>query len=307
MRVLLAEPRGFCAGVDRAIAIVEKALEKFGPPIYVRHEIVHNRWVVDSLKRKGAIFVKELNDIPDGSTVIYSAHGVSKAVVKEGKARPLQVLDATCPLVGKVHREAERLDKNGQRIILIGHKGHPEVEGTVGQLEDGRIEVISQVNEVEKMAANAKQKTAFITQTTLSVDETADVVEALRKKFPGIKEPGQEDICYATQNRQNAVKALVKECDLILVIGAPNSSNSNRLREVAERGGVKAHLIESAHDVDMAWLAGVQCLGVTAGASAPEILIDELLNYLSDLVKQVDVLSVNEENLVFPLPVILQN
>jgi 4-hydroxy-3-methylbut-2-en-1-yl diphosphate reductase len=306
MRVLLAEPRGFCAGVDRAIAIVEKTLEKFGPPIYVRHEIVHNRWVVDSLKRKGAKFVQELSDVPDGATVIYSAHGVSKAVEAEGRARPLQVLDATCPLVGKVHREAERLDKNGKHIILIGHKGHPEVEGTVGQLEDGQIEVISQVYEVEKMAPNKKQKTAFITQTTLSVDETADVVDALRKKFPGIKEPGREDICYATQNRQNAVKALVKECDLILVIGAPNSSNSNRLREVAERGGVKAHLIESAHDVDMSWLDGVHCLGVTAGASAPEVLIKELLDYLSDRVKQVDVLSVSEENLVFPLPAILQ-
>jgi 4-hydroxy-3-methylbut-2-en-1-yl diphosphate reductase len=306
MRVLLAEPRGFCAGVDRAIAIVEKALEKFGPPIYVRHEIVHNRWVVDSLKRKGAKFVQELSDVPDGETVIYSAHGVSKAVEEEGRQRPLQVLDATCPLVGKVHREAERLDRDGRRIFLIGHKGHPEVEGTVGQLDKGQIEVISQVYEVEDMAPGNGEVTAFITQTTLSVDETADVVSALRKKFPGIQEPGREDICYATQNRQNAVKALVKECDLILVIGAPNSSNSNRLQEVAERGGVKAHLIESADDVDFSWLDGVRCLGVTAGASAPEILVNELLDFLADRVKQVDVLSVSEENLVFPLPIILQ-
>ncbi|MBF0358372.1 MAG: 4-hydroxy-3-methylbut-2-enyl diphosphate reductase [Magnetococcales bacterium] len=306
MRVLLAEPRGFCAGVDRAIAIVEKALEKFGPPIYVRHEIVHNRWVVESLRRKGAKFVQELSDVPDGETVIYSAHGVSKAVEAEGERRPLQVLDATCPLVSKVHREAERLDRDGRRIFLIGHKGHPEVEGTVGQLGEGQIEVISQVYEVESMDVGNGEDTAFITQTTLSVDETADVVGALRKKFPGIQEPGREDICYATQNRQNAVKALVKECDLILVIGAPNSSNSNRLQEVAERGGVKAHLIESADDINFSWLDGVRCLGVTAGASAPEILVNELLESLSDRVKQVDVLSVSEENLVFPLPAVLQ-
>jgi 4-hydroxy-3-methylbut-2-en-1-yl diphosphate reductase len=306
MRVLLAEPRGFCAGVDRAIAIVEKALEKFGPPIYVRHEIVHNRWVVDSLRRKGAKFVQELDDVPDGATVIYSAHGVSKAVESEGKSRPLQVLDATCPLVGKVHREAERLDKEGQRVILIGHKGHPEVEGTVGQLAPGKIEVLSQVSEVKELTHAHQQKTAFITQTTLSLDETAEVVQALRDKFPGIQEPGREDICYATQNRQNAVKALIKECDLVLVIGAPNSSNSNRLREVAERGGVKAHLIESAEDINWAWLEGVSCLGVTAGASAPEILIEGLLEFLSSRVEQVDVLSISEENLVFPLPKMLQ-
>lgn len=306
MQVLLAEPRGFCAGVDRAIAIVEKALEKFGPPIYVRHEIVHNRWVVDSLKRKGARFVKELSDVPDGATVIYSAHGVSKAVVKQGESRPLQILDATCPLVSKVHREAERLDREGHRVILIGHKGHPEVEGTVGQLPSGRMEVLSQVQEVQGLAKNSSQKTAFITQTTLSVDETAEVVAALRQQFPDIQEPNREDICYATQNRQNAVKALVKKCDLILVIGAPNSSNSNRLREVAERGGVRAHLIESAQDIEPSWLDDVSCLGVTAGASAPEILIEGLLDFLADKIDQVDVLSVNEENLVFPLPRLLQ-
>ncbi|MBF0453253.1 MAG: 4-hydroxy-3-methylbut-2-enyl diphosphate reductase [Magnetococcales bacterium] len=306
MRVLLAEPRGFCAGVDRAIAIVERALEKFGPPIYVRHEIVHNRWVVDSLRRKGAKFVQELSDVPDGETVIYSAHGVSKSVEEEGASRPLRVLDATCPLVSKVHREAERLDEAGRRVILIGHKGHPEVEGTVGQLAPGQIEVLSRVEEVEALVPGEGDKTAFITQTTLSLDETAEVVAALRKQFPGIKEPSREDICYATQNRQNAVKALVKEADLVLVIGAPNSSNSNRLREVAERGGVRAYLIESAQDIDLSWLEGVTCLGVTAGASAPEVLITELLAFLSHRVERVDVLSISEENLVFPLPKVLQ-
>jgi 4-hydroxy-3-methylbut-2-en-1-yl diphosphate reductase len=306
MRVLLAEPRGFCAGVDRAIAIVDRALDKFGPPIYVRHEIVHNRWVVDSLRRKGAKFVQELSDVPDGATVIYSAHGVSKSVAAEGEKRPLQVLDATCPLVGKVHREAERLDRDGQRVILIGHKGHPEVEGTVGQLAPGQMEVLSQVSEVEELISGSGKKAAFITQTTLSLDETAEVVSALQKKFPGIQQPGREDICYATQNRQNAVKALVKECDLIFVIGAPNSSNSNRLREVAQRGGVRAYLIESAEDIEQSWLDGVSCLGVTAGASAPEILIEELLEFLSGRISKVDVLSVSEENLTFPLPKILQ-
>ncbi|MBF0448884.1 MAG: 4-hydroxy-3-methylbut-2-enyl diphosphate reductase [Magnetococcales bacterium] len=302
-----AEPRGFCAGVDRAIAIVEKALEKFGAPIYVRHEIVHNRWVVESLRNKGARFVQELSDVPDGATVIYSAHGVSKAVSQEGKDRPLQVLDATCPLVGKVHREAERLDREGRRVILIGHKGHPEVEGTVGQLAPGKIEVLSRIQEVEQIQLHSNEKMAFITQTTLSLDETAEVVSALKKKFPDIQEPSREDICYATQNRQNAVKALVEKCDLVLVIGAPNSSNSNRLREVAERGGVPAHLIESADDIDLSWFEGVSCLGVTAGASAPEILITGLLDFLGERVESVELLSITEENLIFPLPRLLQD
>ncbi len=302
MRILLAEPRGFCAGVERAIAIVETALEKFGPPIHVRHEIVHNRWVVDSLRRKGAVFVKELDDVPDGATVIYSAHGVSKAVAREGERRDLRVLDATCPLVSKVHREAERQDRAGRRIILIGHKGHPEVEGTVGQLPAGRMDVISDLESLGKLPERGGAPAAYITQTTLSVDETAEVVAALKEKFPDIQEPAREDICYATQNRQNAVKALARECDLILVLGAPNSSNSNRLREVAKRAGVNAFLIESAKDVDDDWLEGVSCLGITAGASAPEVLVDGLVARMADRVERVDVLSVSSEDLAFPLP-----
>lgn len=307
MRVLLAEPRGFCAGVERAIAIVEKALERLGPPIYVRHEIVHNRWVVDALRQKGAIFVQELSDIPDGATAIYSAHGVSKAVKDEGNRRPLQILDATCPLVSKVHREAERLDREGRRVILIGHHGHPEVEGTLGQLALGRITLLSKATEVASLKEDPQRTAAFITQTTLSLDETAEVVEALRKKFPELQEPNREDICYATQNRQNAVKALIKQCQMVLVIGAPNSSNSNRLREVAEKGGVRAYLIESVRDVDTAWFEGIDTLGVTAGASAPEHLISELLDTLSDRIDDIELLSVSEEKLNFPLPKLLND
>ena len=307
MRVLLAEPRGFCAGVERAIAIVERALEKFGPPIHVRHEIVHNRWVVESLRRKGAVFVHELDDVPDGATVIFSAHGVSKAVAAEGARRDLRVLDATCPLVSKVHREAERLDREGRRVILIGHQGHPEVVGTVGQLPPGRMDVVSDVRSLDLLPDAGPAGAAYITQTTLSVDETADVVAALRDRFPGIQAPAREDICYATQNRQNAVKALARECDLVLVLGAPNSSNSNRLREVAERAGAKAHLIETADDVCREWLEGVGCLGITAGASAPEVLVDGLLERMGGLVTVVDVLSVSKENLAFPLPPALRD
>ncbi|MBF0623713.1 MAG: 4-hydroxy-3-methylbut-2-enyl diphosphate reductase [Magnetococcales bacterium] len=307
MRVLLAEPRGFCAGVDRAIAIVLKALEKFHPPIYVRHEIVHNRWVVEHLRNKGAVFVKELDEVPPGATVIYSAHGVSKAVQSEGLRQGLRVLDATCPLVAKVHREAERLDQAGHQVILIGHRGHPEVEGTMGQLAPGRMILIANAAEVAQLPMAADTPTAYITQTTLSVDETREVVGALKRRFPDIREPQQEDICYATQNRQNAVKALAGQCDLILVLGAPNSSNSNRLREVAERAGVKAHLIESARDVQPHWLEGVACLGLTAGASAPEVLMDELLETLQDRVTGVELLSVNRESLAFGLPRALQD
>lgn len=316
MRVLLAEPRGFCAGVERAIAIVERALKKFGAPIYVRHEIVHNRWVVDALRRDGAVFVHELDDVPEGATVIFSAHGVSKAVMAEGMGRDLRILDATCPLVSKVHREADRLDRDGCRVILIGHPGHPEVDGTVGQLPQGRMDVVSDVAGVahllasERQAQNLEQSgdtthasgTAYITQTTLSLDETADIVSALRERFPDIVGPAREDICYATQNRQNAVKSLARVCDLILVLGAPNSSNSNRLNEVARRAGVESYLIESAQDVQSQWLDGVRCLGITAGASAPELLVDELLNSLDSRVSQVDILAVSEECLTFPLP-----
>lgn len=306
MRVLLAEPRGFCAGVDRAIAIVSVALAKYGAPIYVRHEIVHNRRVVDDLRRQGAVFVDELDEVPAGATVIYSAHGVSLAVQEEGKRRELNVLDATCPLVFKVHREATRLDREGSQVILIGHPGHPEVIGTVGQLPPGRIWIISRPEDVAQIPPT-HQPVAYITQTTLSVDETATVVTALQARFPAIASPPREDICYATQNRQNAVKALAKECDLILVLGAPNSSNSNRLREVAERSGVQARLIESARDVQPEWLIGVRSLGVSAGASAPEVLVDELLDSLSHLIERVDLLSLAKEELSFPLPRQLQS
>ncbi|HIJ83167.1 MAG: 4-hydroxy-3-methylbut-2-enyl diphosphate reductase [Magnetococcales bacterium] len=302
MHVVLAQPRGFCAGVERAIAIVEKALDVYGAPLYVRHEIVHNRWVVDSLRKKGAVFVDELDVVPDGATVIFSAHGVSKAVELEGQRRPLRVLDATCPLVEKVHRQAIRLHQDGYRVILIGHPGHPEVEGTVGQLPPGNMEVIRDELSVTTLPDRPIQKVAYITQTTLSLDETAHVVHRLRDRFPNIRSPGREDICYATQNRQNAVKSLAKRCDLILVLGAPNSSNSNRLREVAEREGTSAFLIESADDVRMEWLQGVQTLGITAGASAPELLVEGLLEHLGVDPENVEVLSVSEENLVFPLP-----
>lgn len=313
MRLVLAQPRGFCAGVERAIAIVERALEKFGAPLYVRHEIVHNRWVVESLRRKGAIFVHELDEIPAGATVIFSAHGVAKAVAEEGERRALRVLDATCPLVSKVHREADRLDRTGYRVILIGHPGHPEVDGTMGQLPSGHMEVVAKLTDVAALPDHAHQtnqsKIAYITQTTLSLDETAHIVAALQERFPTIEGPAREDICYATQNRQNAVKALAKHCDLILVLGAPNSSNSNRLKEVALRAGVVTHLIESAQDVQPPWLAGVRCLGITAGASAPEILIDALLVALSpggalhfEPLEEIELLSVSEEHLVFPLP-----
>ncbi|MEO5362798.1 MAG: 4-hydroxy-3-methylbut-2-enyl diphosphate reductase [Magnetococcus sp. DMHC-8] len=317
MRVLLAEPRGFCAGVERAIAIVERALEKFGAPIYVRHEIVHNRRVVESLRRQGAVFVHELQEVPEGATVIFSAHGVARAVEEEGGRRALRVLDATCPLVSKVHREANRLDCTGHRVILIGHPGHPEVDGTMGQLPPGHMEVVSGMADVaglpEYPAHGADRRAAYITQTTLSLDETAHIVAALQHRFPDIVGPAREDICYATQNRQNAVKALAQTCDLILVLGAPNSSNSNRLREVALRAGVAAHLIESARDVSPAWLQGVSCLGITAGASAPEILIEELLTAMAPggtipapPIEQVELLSVNTEDLVFPLPELLR-
>ncbi|MEO5377418.1 MAG: 4-hydroxy-3-methylbut-2-enyl diphosphate reductase [Magnetococcus sp. DMHC-6] len=306
MRVYLAEPRGFCAGVERAIAIVEKALSKFGPPIYVRHEIVHNRWVVDSLRRKGAIFVAELEDIPDDSTVIFSAHGVSKEVQERALQRSLQVLDATCPLVSRVHRQAVRLHNEGHRLILIGHKGHPEVIGTMGQLQSEQMTLISHQSELDQFDLWPDGPVAYITQTTLSVDETADLVAQLKERFPNIREPAREDICYATQNRQNAVKALAEKCDLILVLGAPNSSNSNRLREVARRNGVQAFLIESAQDVDLKWLDGVQTLGVTAGASAPEILVEELLALFEDRIEEIELLSVNQENVYFQLPSALQ-
>ncbi|MBF0611483.1 MAG: 4-hydroxy-3-methylbut-2-enyl diphosphate reductase [Magnetococcales bacterium] len=306
LHVVLAQPRGFCAGVDRAIAIVERALLKFGSPVYVRHEIVHNRRVVEDLRRKGAIFVDEVDQVPDHATIIFSAHGVSLQVEAAAKARPLRVLDATCPLVSKVHREASRMDKDGYKVILIGHQGHPEVVGTVGQLPDGRITVVSNLDHVTALPDSEEQRVAYITQTTLSVDETREVVTALKERFADLREPGREDICYATQNRQNAVKELAKRCQLVLVLGAPNSSNSNRLREVAQRMGTPAKLIESAADVKPEWLDGVSYLGITAGASAPEILVEELLDHLGDRIAEIEYLPQTEENLAFPLPRELQ-
>lgn len=306
LHVILAQPRGFCAGVDRAIAIVDRALEKFGAPVYVRHEIVHNRRVVDDLRRKGAIFVDEVDQVPDHATLIFSAHGVSKQVEESARQRPLRILDATCPLVSKVHREASRMDRDGYQVVLIGHQGHPEVIGTVGQLAPGRITVVSNTAHVNLLEARDPGRVAYITQTTLAVDETREVVDALKSRFADLREPGREDICYATQNRQNAVKELAQRCDLVLVLGAPNSSNSNRLREVAERLGTPAQLIESAEDIHPEWLEGVARLGITAGASAPEVLVEELLEYLGKRVERIEYLTQKEEDLAFPLPRELQ-
>jgi 4-hydroxy-3-methylbut-2-enyl diphosphate reductase len=283
MQVLLANPRGFCAGVDRAIEIVERALEIFGAPIYVRHEVVHNRYVVDDLKQKGALFVDELDQIPDDQTVIFSAHGVSQAVQKEAKRRGLKVFDATCPLVTKVHLEVCRYSKKGIETILIGHRGHPEVEGTMGQYDcsnEGRIYLVESVDDVHRLEVQNPSELRFVTQTTLSMDDTARVIDALRQTFPAIKGPRKDDICYATQNRQDAVKQLAERCDLILVVGSRNSSNSNRLREIAENRGIEGHLIDAAEDIRNDWLEGKQCIGVTAGASAPELLVQQVLDYL---------------------------
>ncbi len=304
LTVLLAAPRGFCAGVERAIQIVERALDKHGPPVYVRHEIVHNRYVVEGLEARGAIFVDELSEIPDGVPVVFSAHGVPKSVPEEARSRNLFYVDATCPLVTKVHREAERLYRQGLQIILIGHAGHPEVVGTVGQLPSGAVELVETVDDVATLAVRSPDALAYITQTTLSVDDTADVIEALRRRFPSIVGPRSEDICYATTNRQDAVKAIAGHCDGMLVIGAPNSSNSQRLVEVAVKCGCReARLVQRAADIDWAWLAGVRQLGLTAGASAPEILVDEVLAACRDrfdvTVKEVPV---TQESVIFKLP-----
>ncbi len=279
LTILLANPRGFCAGVVRAIEIVERALERFGTPVYVRHEIVHNRYVVESLEAKGAIFVEELSEVPEGVPVIFSAHGVPKSVPIEAERRHLYYVDATCPLVSKVHREAERHQRLGNQIVLIGHDGHPEVIGTMGQLPKGSIVLVQAAEEVEIIEVSNPKKLAYITQTTLSVDDTADIITALRRRFPMIQGPKKEDICYATTNRQEAVKLMADSCDAILVVGAPNSSNSQRLVEVARRAGCpQALLIQRAADIDWAKLSGISKLGITAGASAPEILVEELLS-----------------------------
>lgn len=303
LKVLIAAPRGFCAGVDRAIRIVELALERFGAPVYVRHEIVHNRYVVESLKAKGAIFVESLDRVPDGVPVVFSAHGVPKAVPAKAEARGLDYIDATCPLVSKVHRQAERAHEAGRHIIFVGHAGHPEVVGTLGQLPDGAMTLVESVDDVAALAPPDPDQLAYLTQTTLSVDDTRDIIAALEHRFPQIAGPRGEDICYATSNRQDAVKAIAGLCDHIIVIGAPNSSNSLRLVEVAERKGVNANLVQRGSDVDPAWLAGIKTLGITAGASAPETLVREVIDAVAacrPITEEVVVTA--EENMVFKLP-----
>ena len=301
-KIYLANPRGFCAGVDRAIEIVEMSLKRYGAPIYVRHEIVHSRHVVNSLRKRGAVFVEELGEVPDGALVIFSAHGVAQRVWEEARRRNLKVIDATCPLVIKVHNEVHRDYSNNYELILIGHAAHPEVVGTLGQVPD-KFHLVSSVEDVEALEVENSEHLSYVTQTTLSVDECSEIVEALNRRFPGIKGPHQEDICYATQNRQNAVKELAKFVDLILVIGSPNSSNSNRLRELAERFAVPAYLIDSYQDIQLEWLKDVEAVGVTAGASAPEILVNEVVAYLKGVgAQEVEELTVVEEDIEFLLP-----
>ena len=306
MDITLANPRGFCAGVDRAIDIVNRALDMFEAPIYVRHEVVHNKFVVDNLRKRGVIFVEELNEVPDDKIVIFSAHGVSKAVQAEAAKRGLKVFDATCPLVTKVHMEVTRYAKKGSEVILIGHKGHPEVEGTMGQYDKvsgGEIYLVENEADVAALQPNNPQALSYVSQTTLSMDDTAKVIAALREKFPAIHGPKTDDICYATQNRQDAVKDLAKRADLILVVGSPNSSNSNRLRELGERMGASAHLIDNADEIQAAWFEGVAKVGITAGASAPEVLVEEVVKRVQQLGGDTPVeLSGREENIVFHLP-----
>jgi 4-hydroxy-3-methylbut-2-enyl diphosphate reductase len=302
MKIYLANPRGFCAGVDRAIDIVDLSLKKYGAPIYVRHEIVHSRHVVNSLRQKGAVFVEELSEVPEGSVVIFSAHGVAKSVWEEANRRRLHVIDATCPLVIKVHNEVNRDYTQGYDLILIGHAGHPEVIGTLGQIPD-KFHLVSSVEDVEKLHVESTTNLSYVTQTTLSVDECRDIVGALHKRFPHIKGPHQEDICYATQNRQNAVKELSKLVDVILVIGSPNSSNSNRLRELGEHCGIDSYLIDSTADINLDWLKQAKAIGITAGASAPEVLVEEVVAYLKNYgTAEVEDLTVIEEDVEFLLP-----
>lgn len=302
MKIFLANPRGFCAGVDRAIEIVDLSLKTYGAPIYVRHEIVHSRHVVEALRGKGAIFVEELNAVPDGAIVIFSAHGVAKEVWEESTRRNLKVIDATCPLVIKVHNEVNRDYSNEYELILIGHAGHPEVVGTLGQVPD-KFHLVSSVEDVDTLEVDNPLHLSYVTQTTLSVDECRDIVEALHRRFPGIKGPHQEDICYATQNRQNAVKELSRFVDVILVIGSPNSSNSNRLRELGERCGIPSYLIDSYQDIQTQWLEGVQAIGIAAGASAPEVLVTQVIKFLKEQgADTVEELTVVEENVEFLLP-----
>ena len=305
--ILLAQPRGFCAGVDRAIEIVERALKQFGAPIYVRHEIVHNAYVVSDLKSKGAIFIENLEDVPAGNTLIFSAHGVSQAVRKEADARGVTVFDATCPLVTKVHMEVVKMRREGREIIMIGHDGHPEVEGTMGQSEDGMY-LVETVADVANLEVKNPEMLAYVSQTTLSVDDTAEIIEALKQRFPQISEPKKGDICYATTNRQEAVKFMAPQVELVIVVGSPNSSNSNRLREVAEKMGATAYMVDNATMIDAAWLEGVQRVGVTAGASAPEVLVQEVIDRLRELgARSVRPLDGVQENVTFPMPKGLHN
>jgi 4-hydroxy-3-methylbut-2-enyl diphosphate reductase len=306
MDVLLANPRGFCAGVDRAIDIVDRALELFGPPIYVRHEVVHNRYVVNNLREKGAVFVDELDQVPDGETVIFSAHGVSQAVREEARQRNLKVFDATCPLVTKVHLEVTRFSQQGRECVLIGHQGHPEVEGTMGQYDEsagGRMFLVECVDDVPALEINHPEKLSYVTQTTLSVDDTARIIAALRERFPAIEGPRKDDISYATQNRQDAVRELAGRADVVLVVGSPNSSNSNRLRELAEQSGISAYLLDGPEQIDPAWLEGKLRVGVTAGASAPEVLVQRVIDHLREFcAASVEELAGREESITFALP-----
>ncbi len=300
--LLLAQPRGFCAGVDRAIEIVERALAQFGAPIYVRHEIVHNAYVVNDLRTKGAVFIEDLADVPPGSTVVFSAHGVPKSVEAEAQLRGLKVFDATCPLVTKVHVEVAKMRREQREIIMIGHHGHPEVEGTMGQSEDGML-LVETADDVARLQVRDPERLAYVTQTTLSVDDTADVIAALRARFPNISEPKKGDICYATTNRQEAVKFMAPLVDVVIVVGSPNSSNSNRLREVAEKKGAPAYMVDSANDIRPEWLSNARRVGVTAGASAPEVLVDAVIVRLRELgVRSVRALDGVEEHVTFPLP-----
>ncbi|MDN4055666.1 MULTISPECIES: 4-hydroxy-3-methylbut-2-enyl diphosphate reductase [unclassified Massilia] len=300
--ILLAQPRGFCAGVDRAIEIVERALQQFGAPIYVRHEIVHNAYVVNDLRAKGAIFIEDLDDVPPGNTLVFSAHGVSKAVRDEAESRGLKVYDATCPLVTKVHVEVGKMRKQGAEIIMIGHAGHPEVEGTMGQAEEG-MHLVETVEDVENLQVANPALLAYVSQTTLSVDDTAEIIAALKKRFPEIIEPKKGDICYATTNRQQAVKFMAPQVEVVIVVGSPNSSNSNRLREVADKMGTPAYMVDNATAIDPAWIAGKRRIGVTAGASAPEVLVQAVIDRLKELgAANVRALEGVEENVTFPLP-----
>lgn len=311
MDIQLANPRGFCAGVDRAIEIVERALEIFGAPIYVRHEVVHNRFVVEGLRKRGAIFVDELDQIPDGNTVIFSAHGVSRKVRSEAESRDLRIFDATCPLVTKVHLEVARHCRNGHDVILIGHRGHPEVEGTMGQYraneKGGQIHLVVNIDSVDEIEIDGSRGLAYVSQTTLSMDDTEQIVNALKRRFPDIEGPKKNDICYATQNRQDAVKELASNCDLVLVVGSPNSSNSNRLKEIATNLGTPAYLIDGAEDIDPEWIKHTSRVGVTAGASAPEVLVEEVIAALRRWgASSVTSLPGREENVIFSLPLELR-